>query len=156
MLKIEFYNYHCWCNLYYCYLFLDSQKRQAEEVPPKQPPKKKQSGGKPVARYSNLNEANLKKRCVIPIRNVDDGLCCASAIVMALERYGASMGEYNKYEQYRQAHRTTRPSNVQKFTSAARYLHELAGKIFFSSLFYWYYFGHTTNVTTLLLTFILD
>ena len=109
-------------------LFLDSQKRKADEPPTKQPPKKKSGMKQPVARYSNLEQAYLKKRCVIPIRNAGNDLCCASAIVMALERYGEPMGVYNHYQKYREANKASRPSNVEKFTKAAKHLHELAGK----------------------------
>ena len=113
-------------------VILDSQKRKADEPPTKQPPKKKSGMKQPVARYSNLEQAYLKKRCVIPIRNAGNDLCCASAIVMALERHGETMGVYNKYQQYRDANKASRPYNVEKFTTAAKHLHELAGKnIFF-------------------------
>ena len=112
-------------------VILDSQKRKTDEPPAKQPPKKKRGGGTPVARYSNLNQAYMKKRCVIPIRNMDNDLCCASAIVMALERYGETLGEYNQYRQYVEANRGSRASNVEKFTTAARHLHELAGNNIF-------------------------
>ena len=116
-------------------IILDSQKRKADEPPTKQPQKKKRGGGTPVARFTNLKQAYLQKRCVIPIRNEGNELCCAAAIIMALERYGETLGEYNKYQRYRNANKASRPSNVEKFTTAARHLHELAGKnIFFSLL----------------------
>ena len=115
-------------------IILDSQKRKADESPAKQPPKKKSGKKQTVARYSNLEQAYLKKRCVIPIRNAGNDLCCASAIVMALERYGETMGVYNKYQKYRDANKNggkPRPGAKQDFTTAARHLHELAGKNIF-------------------------
>ena len=84
----------------------------------------------PVSRFTSLEEAKKRKQSVIPIRNVDNGLCCASAIIMALERYGCFdlKEEPNNYKQYLNANRASRPYNIAKFTKDARYLHEIAGR----------------------------
>ena len=110
-------------------LFLEPQKRKADELPHGQPSKKKSGVKQPVARFTNLEEAKRRKQSIIPIRNVEDGLCCASAIIMALERYGCYdlKEEPNNYKQYLNANRASRPSSIAKFTKAARYLHEIAG-----------------------------
>ena len=92
---------------------------------------KRQRNAAPVAKYSNLDTAYVKKRGIVPIRNIGNELCCASAVIMALERYGCCiLKEKNRYQAYRDANkeRNPRPGPVAEFTEAARYLHQLAGK----------------------------
>ena len=113
-------------------LFSEQQKRKADELPTKLPPKKKSGVKQPVSRYTNLEEAKNRKRSVIQIRNEDNGMCCASAIIMALERYGCCdlKEKSNKYQKYRNANQAggrPRPGAKKEFATAARYLHELAG-----------------------------
>ena len=94
-------------------------------------PAKRQRNAAPVARYSNLKTAYRKKSGVVPIRNIGNELCCASAIIMALERYGHyNLKEKpNRYVAYMDANKekNPRPGPVAEFTEAARYLHQLAG-----------------------------
>ena len=93
-------------------------------------PAKRQRNAAPVARYSNLQTAYVKKRGVVPIRNIGNELCCASAVIMALERYGHynQKEKPNRYVAYMDANKVKKPKNVAEFTKAARYLHKLAGK----------------------------
>ena len=113
-------------------IILESQKRKGEDLPTKQPSKKKSGTKQPVSRFTNLEDAKNRKKSVIQIRNEDNGLCCASAIIMALERYGCCdlKEKSNKYQKYRNANQAggrPRPGAKKEFATAARYLHELAG-----------------------------
>ena len=107
-------------------IILDSQKRKTDEASKQVPKKRKQT----VSRYTNLEEAKKKKTSVVPIRNTDNELCCASAITLAVERYKELNLKVkpNDYKKYLQANRTSRPSNIPLFTAAAKKLHVDAGK----------------------------
>ena len=94
------------------------------------PAKKKRSGGVPVSRYSTMAQAKKQKDSVINILNKGNSLCCASAIVLAIERYKKFLKpkeEENTYQQCRNANRSINPTGVKAFLAAARKLHTDAG-----------------------------
>ena len=106
-------------------LYVLGAKRPCDDPQPAPAPKR---NAMPVSRYTNLEQAYIKKQSVIPIRNIGNDLCCASALIMALERQGNTQGVYNKYKVYQNANQIKRRAvAAEEFTKAARFLHELAG-----------------------------
>ena len=109
-------------------MYVLGTKRPCDDPQVAPPPKRVSLPKMPVSRFTNLEQAYMKKRCVIPIRNIGNDLCCASAIIMALERQGHTQGVYNRYQTYMNANKKKPQFAASvEFTKAARYLHELAG-----------------------------